>query len=428
MTLINRSVLTFGQLSLWRSIEHFSPEQMKGAILRQVWPLPDGVAAGDVRAAFEALEERHESLRTRYRLDLGRDLAQFVWAPEPVALDAQEGGADAPELAKQVSNELGDLPFDLTVDRPWRARLITSGGRPASLALAVHHITADGWSMLQLGTEFLDLLAGKDLGAPAPTCRELAEEQYSDAWANRRAAVVEYWRRVVAEAPDPPDELSADARTRWATLRSVSSLHDAQQLAEQVGIPLSSVVFAAYVAALHVRTSRDTHLVALFAGNRLEAKWRSLVTSMNQLAPMVVRRVEGEDLATTARRLHWESVRSLRHGIFDVDEVGDAVREHGKNAVGGGFRYFYNFRNMEQVAVRAAAAGDAAESDWNVETSSSERNNQSPFYLRAHAGDELMLSLQETSSVDDYEPMRGFVIAMAQQLRTAAMAGAAGSR
>ena len=206
--------------------------------------------------------------------------------------------------------------------------------------------------MLQLGTEFLDLLAGKDLGDAAPTCRELAEEQYSDAWANRRAAVVEYWRRVVAEAPDPPDELSADARTRWATLRSVSSLHDAQLLAQQVGIPLSSVVFAAYVAALDARTSRDAHLVALFAGNRLEAKWRSLVTSMTQLAPMVVRRAEGEDLPTTARRLHWESIRSLRHGIFDVDEVGDAVSEHGKNAVGGGFRYFYNFRNMEQVAVR----------------------------------------------------------------------------
>jgi hypothetical protein len=275
--------------------------------------------------------------------------------------------------------------------------------------------------MLQLGTEFHDLLAGKDLGGPAPTCRELAEEQHSDAWADRRTAAVEYWRRVVAEAPDPPDELSADARTRWATLRSASSLRDTQLLAEQVGIPLPSVVFAAYVAALHARTSRDAHLLALFAGNRLEAKWRSLVTSMNQLAPMVVRRVDGEDLSTAARRLHWESVRSLRHGVFDVDEATDAVREHGKNAVGGGFRYFYNFRNMGQAAIRPTVDGDSAESDWNVETSSSERNNQSPFYLRAHAGDDLTLSLQETSSVDDFEPMRRFVIAMAEQLRDAAL-------
>jgi hypothetical protein len=143
---------------------------------------------------------------------------------------------------------------------------------------------------------------------------------------------------------------------------------------------------------------------------------------MVQVVPVVVRRVDGEVLPTGARRLHWESVRSLRHAVFDVDQVADAVREYGKNGVGGGFRYFYNFRDMAQATIPPVTAGDSVESDWNVETSSSERNNQNPFLLRAHAGEELMLSLQETSSVDDFEPMRSFVITMAEQLRDAAMA------
>lgn len=407
-------------------MERFTRAQMGGANLRQVWPLPDGVTAADVRTALEALQERHEGMRTRYQLDPGQEFAQLVWAPEPVALQVREGGADAPELARQVSTEIGDEPFDLAVDKPWRAMLVTSAGRPACLAVSVHHIAADGWSMLQLGTEFLDLLAGKDLGGPAPTCRELAEEQHSDAWAQRRAAAVEYWRRAVAEAPDRPDELSPDARTRWATLRSASALRAAQLLAGRTGIPLPSVVFAAYAAALHTRTGRDAHLIALFAGNRLEPRWRNLVTSMVQVVPMVVRRVDGEDLPTAARRLHWQSVRSLRHGIFDVDKVTDAVGEYGIKGAGGGFRYFYNFRDMDQAAIQPVAAGDSAESDWRIETSASERNNQNPFLLRAHAGEELMLSLQETSSVDDFEPMRRFVTGMAERLRDAAAAAGAG--
>jgi hypothetical protein len=308
------------------------------------------------------------------------------------------------------------------VDKPWQARLITSAGRPSHLAVSVHHITADGASMLQLGTEFLDLLAGKDLGGPAPTCRELAEEQHSAAWANRTAAAVEYWRSVVAQAPEPPDELSADARTRWATLRSVSSLRAAHVLAEQGGIPLPSVVFAAFAAALHARSGRGTHLVGLFVGNRLEPRWRTLVTSMNQTMPVLARHIDGEDLPTAARRMHWESMRALRHGIFDVDKVAEAGREYGKNGVGGGFQYFYNFRDMAQVAIPPTTAGGAEENDWRIETSASERNNQSPFYLRAHAGDELMLSLQETSSAADFEPMRRFVITMAEQLRDAVAA------
>ncbi|HEV8555100.1 MAG TPA: condensation domain-containing protein [Actinophytocola sp.] len=399
---------------------------MGGANLRQVWPLPDGVTVADVRGALEALEERHEGMRTRYQLDPGHDLAQLVWAPEPVGFDVREGGADATALAGQVSAELGDEPFALAVDKPWRARLITSAGQPAFLAVSVHHITADGWSMLQLGTEFLDLLAGKDLGEPAPTCRELAEEQHSDAWADRRTAAVEYWRRVVAEVPDPPAQLSADARTRWATLRSAALSRHAQLLAGQVGVPLPSVVFAAYAAAMRTRTGPDAHLVAVFAGNRLEPRWRNLVTSMNQIVPVVARCVDGEDLPAGARRQHWELVRSLRHGIFDVDAVTDAVREYGKNGSGPGFRYFYNFRDMAQAAILPVTAGDSAESDWTVETSLSERNNQNPFYLRAHAGEELMLSLQETSPAGDFEPMRRFVITMAEQLRDAATAGGAG--
>ena len=425
MTLINSSVLTFGQVSLWRSIEHFSPEQMKGAVLRQVWPLPDGVGAGDLRAAFEALEERHESLRTRYRLDLGRDLEQLVHATEPAVVEVQEGGADAAALAQRVSGELGDAPLDLAVDKPWRARLITTAGRPAFLALAVHHIAADGWTMFQLGTEFADLLAGKDLGKAPPTCRELAEEQHSAAWAARRAAAVDFWRRTVAGVASR-DQQPADARTRWATLRSVSALRDALLLAKQAGSPLPSVVFAAYVSALQERMGRTPHLVGLFAGNRLEARWRGLVTSLNQTVPMMAGRADGEHLSDAARRLHWESLRSLRYGIFDPDEVTAAVREYGHDGVGGGFRYFFNFRDMAQVAIPREFSGDVTETDWRVETSSSERNNQSPFYLRAHAGEELMLSLQETSSAEDFEPTRRFVVSMAEQLRDAARVGVTG--
>jgi hypothetical protein len=81
---------------------------------------------------------------------------------------------------------------------------------------------------------------------------------------------------------------------------------------------------------------------------------------------------------------------------------------------------------MAQVAIPPAPAHGVTENDWNVETSSSERNNQSPFYLRAHAGEELMLSLQEASVADGFEPTRRFVVAMAEQLRDAARAGVAG--
>ena len=77
MTVIGRSRLTFGQLSAWRSRQRFTPEQLGRANIRQVWPLPEGVTAANVRDALEVLQERHEAMRTRYQLDANHDPAHI---------------------------------------------------------------------------------------------------------------------------------------------------------------------------------------------------------------------------------------------------------------------------------------------------------------------------------------------------------------
>ena len=61
-----RAPLTFGQLSLWRSVERLPPGQLVNTNVGYVWELPRGCTVEAVLNALDMLQERHESLRTGY--------------------------------------------------------------------------------------------------------------------------------------------------------------------------------------------------------------------------------------------------------------------------------------------------------------------------------------------------------------------------
>src|SRR4051794_7692578 len=143
---IYRAPLTFGQLSLWRSIQGLPPEVCN---LPQLWTLPTGTSLASVERALETLEDRHESLRTRYEADGVQSLTQAVWDSAAVSLDVVEAGGDGSgEGAAAVAEEPGAAPFDLAGDRPRRPGPPPWGGDPPPLAIRSHH-TAGGARALQ---------------------------------------------------------------------------------------------------------------------------------------------------------------------------------------------------------------------------------------------------------------------------------------
>ncbi|WP_309142978.1 amino acid adenylation domain-containing protein, partial [Streptomyces javensis] len=104
-----------------------------------------------LEAALGDVADRHESLRTVFPENDGEP-RQHVLA----------GGAGRPSLVVVETTEQ-ELPqalgshsargFDLSVDLPWRARLLKTGPSEYVLLIVAHHIAVDGWSMGVLGRE-----------------------------------------------------------------------------------------------------------------------------------------------------------------------------------------------------------------------------------------------------------------------------------
>ncbi|NGN70069.1 amino acid adenylation domain-containing protein, partial [Streptomyces sp. A7024] len=165
---------------------------------------------GALEAALGDLADRHESLRTIFPETEGAACQQVL-----------EGAAGRPPLmivettedeAEAVLAAHAGRGFDLSVDLPWRIRLLVTGPSEYVLLIVAHHIAVDGWSLgvltRDLGTAYAARRAGRAPGwEPLPV-------QYADYALWQREVLGElddddsvvsgqlaYWRDALADAP-----------------------------------------------------------------------------------------------------------------------------------------------------------------------------------------------------------------------------------
>ncbi|MFJ6794756.1 amino acid adenylation domain-containing protein [Streptomyces sp. NPDC091268] len=228
--------LSFGQRRL-----HFQDRMNPGGaewVSPLIVALPEAADTALVQRALNALEVRHEALRTRYPADADES-GQLIVAPGPVEL--AETTTTREGLGALVAEHFA-RGFDLLEGPLWRALLVRVEGRGPVLVIALHHITCDGWSSALLEREFGELYAAFAAGR-APELPALALG-YADHAAWERAALTEealagdlaYWRAALdghtplALATDHPRPAERDHR--GAVVPVVIPAETAEALAE----------------------------------------------------------------------------------------------------------------------------------------------------------------------------------------------------
>ncbi|MFF9127540.1 amino acid adenylation domain-containing protein [Streptomyces sp. NPDC014889] len=176
--------------------------------------LQGDVSPEALRSALSAIVDRHETLRTGFELDANHLLTQVVRPAGELTMELAVGDGLAEEVAELV-RRLTQLPFDLGDPPLLRAGLWNLRGTDEWVfALCVHHIAVDGWSLGVLVDELAELYGAAVAAEPA-RLPEL-DVQYADfaVWQRNRlegetaAAQLDYWRRVLADAP--PLDLAGD--------------------------------------------------------------------------------------------------------------------------------------------------------------------------------------------------------------------------
>ncbi|MCY0386853.1 amino acid adenylation domain-containing protein [Robbsia sp. Bb-Pol-6] len=267
------------QWFLWQLAPQSSAYHIAGGL----W-LTGTVDAPALRASLEAIVARHEVLRTRFVANEAGQVEQ--WIDAAARLDWREARL-APAQIEPVTRAWADTPFDLERGPLLRAALhhetsaAGAGGR-CLLALALHHIVADGWSIQvlleELVAHYRAALAG---GAP---CVAALPVQYADyaAWqrdwleAGEQARQLAYWRATLGEThpvlalpTDAPRQARASYRAARHRVRLPAGLSQALRARAQASSATPfMVLLAAFQALLHRYTGQDDIRVGVPVANR----------------------------------------------------------------------------------------------------------------------------------------------------------------
>jgi amino acid adenylation domain-containing protein len=196
--------LSYSQERMWL-IQSLDPENTAYNMAFAV-KMTGLLATAALGSAFDVLVQRHEILRTTIRLVDDRPVQEVQpWiGPSLVFFDCRSEGEGAAMRAAEMEAQ---RPFDLAQGPVIRATLYRTGAETYLLAVVLHHIAGDQWSLGVFGRELALLYSGFRRGEqpalpPQPiSYRDYAVWQRDPALADEFERQLSYWRKQLADLP-----------------------------------------------------------------------------------------------------------------------------------------------------------------------------------------------------------------------------------
>ncbi|MFI6046869.1 condensation domain-containing protein [Nocardia sp. NPDC051321] len=245
-----------------------------------------------VEKALALVEQRHEVLRSVYRTTEDGQLRQVIRPYSPRPLEFTDFSALAPERRGTAEAELAAsvyrAPFDLAEGPVWRYHLIKSGPGEYLLAIALHHIVCDGWSIAVLSHEVSAHYQAQVAGVPSQLPPLVV--QYADyaGWQRGNAdgldGQLDFWRTELADPtvteipgdrPRPARRTSRGAVERLGVDPQVMA--EVRALAARSGVTTFAVLLAAFYTVLNRYTRQQDLIVASPIAGRTRSAVEPLV-------------------------------------------------------------------------------------------------------------------------------------------------------
>ncbi|HEY0607043.1 MAG TPA: amino acid adenylation domain-containing protein [Herpetosiphonaceae bacterium] len=333
--------LSFAQQRLW-FIDQFEPHSAAYNIFVPV--VLDGLLSiPTLERSLSALVGRHESLRTTFVSVDGQPIQQ-IGEPAPLVVSVHNLHDLPPDQrldeAQRRAVAEAQQPFDLAQGPLIRAILFRLGPAEHVLAVILHHIIADGWSMGVLIRELATLYsAGGEPSALPPL-----PIQYADyaIWQRKRLQaeqvnLLQYWQRQLQNVPVFLDVPTDRPRPPVATFagRTVTALLDRHQvlalqsLSQTAHTTLFMTLLAAWSVLLYRYSGQDDLIVGTPIAGRTHVELEGLigffVNTLALRADLSGRGPSGCTFAEMLRRMRETVLGAFTHQDLPFEQLIDAL-------------------------------------------------------------------------------------------------------
>ncbi|MBB1062193.1 condensation domain-containing protein, partial [Marilutibacter spongiae] len=294
-----------------------------------------------LRTSLDRIVARHESLRTRFRAEVGAPV-QVIDGPEAgFALEEDDlSSLPAPEREAAATARFAAeaaAPFDLSSGPLIRGRLLRLSADEHVLLVTQHHIVSDGWSVGVLVRELGALYEACVLGTEDPL--PALPLQYADyaLWQRSDASLsadVAYWRQALEGAPGllelPTDHARPTRQSHaGATLafRIEPSVAGAlRRLGQRHGTTLFMTLLAGWSALLSRLSGQDEVVVGTPVANRPRPELEGLIGFFVNTLALRVPVPASASVATLLSRVRETTLGGFAHQGAPFDQVVEAVQ------------------------------------------------------------------------------------------------------
>ncbi len=370
--------LSYGQRALW-FLDRMAPGNPAYVIAgaARIRGRRDRVDPAAFRRAATALAARHPGLRTTFHDGPDGAVQRVGSAPLVDFVLEDYAAADASELSRRLS-ELAYRPFDLARGPLWRVVLLRLGEEGYALALSIHHVVADFWS---LGVMLRDLgtLYSEASGEPAvllalPPLRttfaavvrreaeSFAGEEGERLWSFWRGALA--GRPLVLDLPtDHPRSPSPAHRRSAQTVALPPAVAEAlRRLTRRRGATLYMGVLAAFEVLLHRYSGQDRLLVGCPTSGRQSAELTGLVGYLVNPVAIPGDLAGDPPFSEHLERVRGSALRSFAHRDYPLPLLAERLqpeREAGVSPIFQVMCVLQKGRRAEEEGLAALAVGEA---------------------------------------------------------------------
>ncbi|WP_416956295.1 amino acid adenylation domain-containing protein [Streptomyces sp. Agncl-13] len=295
-----------------------------------VFHLAGAVDPVRMRAAGQALLDRHDALRVAFVTDSNGQQVQLVH--DRVTLPWRECVLDTPQAAQELERVLEEdhaAHFAPDVAPLLRMTLVKTGADRAELVLTAHHALFDGWSLPLLMKDLLRLYGSSGDATVLPRTRS-----YGDfltwLYAQDRVAPLRAWADALDALEEPtilvPEADSSASRSALEQIEiplSPDITRTLSRRAAELGVTMSTLVQGAWAVTLGLMTGRRDVVFGATVSGRPPAVTDvdSIVGLFVNTLPVRARYSTRDTLADVVTGLHEQHAALLDHHHCGLPEI-----------------------------------------------------------------------------------------------------------
>lgn len=304
-----------------------------------------------IKSTFQALTERHEILRTEFKIENGA-LFQFVKDEIEFSLEFVENDG----LSIQESIFKFIRPFDLNKAPLFRCGAIKLEDDRYLLVVDFHHIVCDGFSQLVLLSDFSGIYYGKELEPLTIQYKDYAEWEANFKTTREYIAHREFWlKNFDDEIPVlqlPTTSLStedlSDQGGNVIFEMEKSSLTPVFNCTDQENITVFSGLYALYFLFLCRLTGQEDITVGVAASGRMQDELQDLVGMFVKTLPIRYRLDPEISFSNLLKELHEFLIQANSKQVYDLSDILLELNNKRAIPIKSLFNVAFVFQNFEE--------------------------------------------------------------------------------